>query len=231
MFHSFRKVPQHSLTPAPSLLLLSDWTFRRQPKLLCVYLRKCVFVFMSDRSSSHSSDGGLVRLRSPKQISSSASCRLKSNCQNKDAERAFKRKCSIPSCVSVELFWGSLAGRVKVYFVFAVGPQHKASGSWLVKCWWRYYKVKSRVYKPAVCVVRAFPAEQWVSKLVWQWRRQTQREIEGERTRKWETVTGCLHMYSHVQNLLKFCNCGHGTWQWFQSCVHCVTGAGLTSVP
>lgn len=150
---------------------------------------------MSGRSSSHSSGGGLAQLRSPKQISSSVSCRLKSNCQNKDAERAFKRKRSILSCVSVELFWGSLAGRVKVYFVFAAGPQHKASGSWLVKCWWRYYKVKSRVYKPAVCMVRAFPAEQWVSELVWQWRRQTQREIERERTRKWETVTGCLHVF------------------------------------
>lgn len=101
---------------------------------VCVYLSKCVFVFMSGRSSSHSSSGGHAQLRSPKQISSSVSCRLKSNCQNKDAERAFKRKRSIPSCVSVELFWGSLAGRVKVYFVFAAGPQHKASGSWLVKC-------------------------------------------------------------------------------------------------
>lgn len=56
---------------------------------------------------------------------------------------------------------------VKVCFVFAAGLRHKASGSCLVKCWWRYYKVKSRVYKPAVCMVRAFPAEQWVSKLVW----------------------------------------------------------------
>lgn len=154
---------------------------------------------MGDRSSSHSSGGGLAWLPSPKQISSSVSCRIKSNCQNKDRERAFKRKRSIPSCVSVELFWGSLVGRVKVYFVFAAGPQHKASGSWLVKCWWRYYKVKSRVYKPAVCMVRAFPAEQWVSELVRQWRRQTQREIEGERTRKWGTVAGCLHMYSRLK--------------------------------
>lgn len=175
---------------------LSDWTFRRQPMRLCVYLSKCVLVFMSSRSSSHSSGGSLAWPRSPKQISSSVSCRIKSNCQNKDGERAFKRKRSIPSCVSVQLFWGSLAGRVKVYFVFAVGLRHKASGSWLVKCWWRYYKVKSRVYKLAVCMVRAFPAEQWVSELVWQWRRQTEREREGERTRKWETVAGCLHVFS-----------------------------------
>lgn len=61
----------------------------------------------------------------------------------------------------------SLPTCVKVCFVFAAGLRHKASGSCLVKCWWRYYKVKSRVYKPAVCMVRAFPAEQWVSKLVW----------------------------------------------------------------
>ena len=163
--------------------------------LLCVCL--CLSLWAAEAAAAP--PGGLGWLRGSKQISSSVSCRLKSNCQNKDAKRAFKRNRSIPSCVSVELFWGSLVGRVKVYFVFAAGPQHKASGSWLVKCWWRYYKVKSRVYKPAVCMVRAFPAEQWVSELVWQWRRQTQREIEGERTRKWETVAGSTPMLKVLQ--------------------------------
>lgn len=154
---------------------------------MCVCVSEQMCVCLHERQKQQQQPlfwRGLAWLRSSKQSSSSVSCRLKSDCQNKDAERAFKRKRSIPSCVSVELFWGSLAGRVKVYFVFAAGPQHKASGSWLVKCWWRYYKVKSRVYKPAVCMVRAFPAEQWVSELVWQWRGQTQREIAGERTRK-----------------------------------------------
>lgn len=92
---------------------------------------------------------------------------------DRDTDGITKRQNSVSHCVTVRLLfffpWEglSLPTCVKVCFVFAAGLRHKASGSCLVKCWWRYYKVKSRVYKPAVCMVRAFPAEQWVSKLVW----------------------------------------------------------------
>lgn len=99
----------------------------------------------------------------------------------------FHTLCPIPwiSWASQKkLSWSSF---VKVSFVFVTRLQHKASGSWLVKCWWRYHKVKSRVHKPAACMVRAFPAEQWLSKLVWlretHWGRQRERERHRQRER------------------------------------------------
>lgn len=139
-----------------------------------VYASKYVSVFTSGRGSRRLSSGSFVS--QGKQVCSQTSSGLEANCQSRDTDGIFKRqKLRLILCLcGVFFFFSSLSLRglsrstcVKVCFVFAAGLRHKASGSWLVKCWWRYYKVKSRVYKPAVCMVRAFPAEQWVSELVW----------------------------------------------------------------
>lgn len=95
-----------------------------------VYASKYVSVFTSGRSNSCSPCGPRsawkpkgLKAGDAKQIYPLASCRLEANCQNKDADRIFKRKkknnswrsAASPLCVSspvsVELLWESRASR------------------------------------------------------------------------------------------------------------------------